>query len=157
MRSTLFPMVSRGVWLEWLLRWYLSLLDAHPASMMPAICQPLGSRWGWQGHRCGIWRRIACRRPLYQGPGAPRGRWRLTSGLPMPEGPHRMRHRVVDEVGIEHRGGDIGMAQRFLHQADIGGGSVKVCGERVPRLRVCPRAVCTAAHQAQRHRASDLL
>jgi hypothetical protein len=61
------------------------------------------------------------------------------------------------EVGIEHRGGDIGMTQRFLHQADIGGGSVEVCGERVPRFRVCPRAVCTAAHQAQRHRASDLL
>ncbi len=90
-------------------------------------------------------------------PGSSRRCWRITPRLPVSQGPHRMRHRVVDEVGIEHRGGDIGMAQRFLHQADIGGGSVEVCGERVPRFRVCPRAVCTAAHQAQRHRASDLL
>src|SRR5712691_11265726 len=77
----------------------------HAASNLPTVSQQMGMAGPPVRHL----EAHSLPAPSLPGAGRSQGRWRLTSGLPMPQGPHRIRHRVVDEMGIEPHGGDIGM------------------------------------------------
>jgi len=45
---------------------------------------------------------------------------------------HRILHLIINNMGVNLGGADIGMAQGFLHHAKIFGLEVEVSGESVP-------------------------
>src|SRR6266446_5939300 len=76
------------------------------------------------------------------------------------QGAHRRFHIIVHNMRIDHRGGEMRMAQGLLHQADILGGAVELGGIGVPehmRMHVFanPGFASPSLHHLAQRRAVD--